>query len=373
MQENNSPKKLTKADWLRIVIPPFLLLPLIPFYANFLGYLLVCFVAMPIFLFSLLRLIVWFFQWSWHRFRKQQFPPQYERIRTVLTLAIYVLIITVNAQARNQADRLALDLGVQVHELCEADGVCSIPQKFLAMGLKPISAGRHRYFGTFNPRLLGNYYKVRLIIPENRKSFQVLVFHAFEEGFTVIGRHGKKLVADHFPSEKPSGLLPKIVSVLVGPQKFFLIKLSSAQIKEADEWAKNRKPTLSLNQPTLSLNQWTSWMSFDEFYETYNKNQNNYFPSAIEGRYSKKEYEYRAVYEPFPQNQIYWHYFYGNSKNTNDEKIKDLISKGYVLLSKQTFLDSQNQEFYQAVWVTGKNKVVKCVKQGKKWFKSICE
>ena len=143
-------------------------------------------------------------------------------------------------------------------------------------------------------------------------------------------------------------------------------QLDSAQKKEADEWVKNWKPTPSPNQ-------WTSWMFSDEFQKTYNKNQNNYFPSAIEGRYSKKGYEYRAIYEPFPRDQINWYYYYGLSMNAYDEKIKDLKSKNYVLLSHQTFSDSQNQEFYQAVWVTGKNKVVKCVKQGKKWFKSTCE
>ena len=115
MAEEPNEKKPSWYGWLLILLPPFLLLPLSGFSVH-MGSVFLFLAAGFIFLFSLLRLIAWLFQWVWSKSRKIPFPPQYARIRSILTLVIFVLVVGIQVQTRKQADQFVLDLGSQIQE-----------------------------------------------------------------------------------------------------------------------------------------------------------------------------------------------------------------------------------------------------------------
>ena len=179
--------------WLLILLPPFLLLPLFktPFHMGSFFFFLAGGIAA---LLSTVALVAWLFRWVIAKSRKTPSQPQCKRIRSVLTLALFLLMILIHGHTRNQSDQFVLELGDQMQAGCDTKKICFFPQSILSRELRIRKPDKV----VFDYDTIGPKYRVSINLPPGEMEFNAYVRHVHDTGYSVSGGVGKKVTGEHF-------------------------------------------------------------------------------------------------------------------------------------------------------------------------------
>ena len=177
--------------WCTILFPPFLLLPLCRIPHDF-GSTLLFFAGGIAAITSLLGLASFLTQYIASRVRKSTFKFQYKRIRSILTLLFFILVLTMQYWGRTYADQFALDVAGRMQVNCDRKQTCSLPESDFPEAEKHMEPERlifiHEPLGKIAPM-----YRIFIYLEEENKKFSVHVRYDIDNGFSVSGGVGEKI------------------------------------------------------------------------------------------------------------------------------------------------------------------------------------
>lgn len=169
--------------WFKILVPPFLILPLLRIPFDFMTAVLwlALFIA---FLKASIHLMKWSTQTLRRLMKKQEPLREPARIRSFLTVVFCVVVTYCHVLSLNAADEFALATGQSMLAACKSQKQCAVPQDIKTMsGVTDASEENYGiFYGQWGPR-----FKIHFSVSEDRQEFTIRVWHDMDQAYIVTG------------------------------------------------------------------------------------------------------------------------------------------------------------------------------------------
>jgi uncharacterized caspase-like protein len=96
----------------------------------------------------------------------------------------------------------------------------------------------------------------------------------------------------------------------------------------------------------------TAWLDRISLIAEINKQrEHRFFIAWVDGRIGTSQYEYRAIFQPFPKGHWESHYCFGRSRADYEGQRNEMAAKGIKEIFHQVFKDRRQDDRYQACWL----------------------